>query len=124
MADSKLRKIAANIVKQIQEDGNKKLRKELTRKVNGQVLVIITKRFNTVIEELFPTIKKATLKKILDEYELKIRKTLEEPCKVLRRVFEAYPKLQRLREDLGRTFEGPWKDLQKGVLYPLRVNIF
>jgi len=79
MADSKLRKIAANIVKQIQEDGNKKLRKELTRKVNGQVLVIITKRFNTVIEELFPTIKKATLKKILDEYELKIRKTLEEP---------------------------------------------
>tara|TARA_B100002051_G_scaffold202625_1_gene192727 strand:- start:3147 stop:4496 length:1350 start_codon:yes stop_codon:yes gene_type:complete len=79
MADSKLRKIAANIVKQIQEDGNKKLRKELTRKVNGQVLVIITKRFNTVIEELFPTIEKATLKKILDAYELKIRTTLEKP---------------------------------------------
>ena len=79
MADSKLVKIAENIVKQIQDDANKKLRKELTRKVNGQVLVIISKRFNSVIKGIFPKITTKELKTILDAYEAKIRTSLEKP---------------------------------------------
>jgi len=77
MSSSKLGQLAENIVAQIQEDANKRLRRELTRKVEGQILVIISRRFNTIIEELFPDITKATLKKIADKYETKIRSTLE-----------------------------------------------
>ena len=51
MSRSKLGKLAENIVAQIQEDANKRLRRELTRKVEGQILVIISRRFNTKINK-------------------------------------------------------------------------